>query len=98
MKYVVRKSVVCYVGTIWQGLTCAQDKTLSSYDVENMRDDDGKITRESVENWLGCNSGDFQSIDDFYASIEDGDETIDIEWASEESEMTYNDCMFPSDD
>lgn len=98
MKYTVRKSVVRYVGTIWQGLTCAQDKTLSPSEVENIRDEDGKITREGLEDWLGCHTGDFQSIDDFYGSIEDGDDTVEIEWASEDSELTYNDCMFPSED
>lgn len=96
MKYTVRKSVVELIGTIWMpAVQCGQCKTLSDYDVENCRDEDGKITRESVEQWLMCHSGDFQSVTDFYASIEDGENTIEIPWNSEESEMAYWQMMDP---
>jgi hypothetical protein len=71
----------------------AQTYELSGYDIENMRDDDGKITRDSVDRWLAMNAGDFQHVADFRASIEDGDSTVDIEWADEESELTFGDCM-----
>jgi len=94
MKYMVRKSVVRVVGKIWMpAVTCAQDITMSDYDVENARNEDGKITRESVERWLGAHAGDFQSIDDFSASIEDGDDTIDITWSTEEGEIAYMDAI-----
>jgi hypothetical protein len=94
MKYLVRKSIVQMVGQIWQpGIICGQEKTLSDSDVDNCRDDDGKITRESVEQWLMTHSGDFQSVMDFHASIEGGPNTIDIPWATEEGEMQYYDCV-----
>ena len=57
-----------------------------------------KITREDVEQWLMVNSGDFQSVMDFEASIEDGDTTVDIPWASEEGEFAFSDAMSPDDE
>lgn len=100
MRYTVRKSVVQLIGTIWMpSTTCGQEKTLSDYDVNNIRDRiEPGITRANVEDWLTCNSGDFSSVEDFSASIEDGDNTIDIPWNSEESECPYNDCMYPCED
>ena len=94
MRYTVRKSVVYVVGKIWMpAITAGQEIVLRDYDVENCRDDNGQITRESVSEWLGGNTGDFQSIEDFSASIEDGDQTVDIPWATEEGEMAYSDCF-----
>lgn len=99
MRYTIRKSVIQVIGKIWMpAILCAQEMTLSAYDVENAKDEDGKLTRDSVEHWLSLHSGDFQSIQDFYASIEDGNETIDIPWKDEESEFTFSNCMFPSED
>ena len=98
MKLTIRKSIVQIIGVIWMPpVTCATQKTLRDYDIENMRNDEGQITRESVEQWLTTNSGDFQSVTDFSASIEDGENTVDIPWASEESEFTYVDCMYPAE-
>lgn len=96
MKYLVRKSIVQIIGRIWMPpIICAQEKILSGYDIENIRDRvEPGITRRNVEDWLGCSAGDFQSVDDFSASIEDGDTTVDIGWESEESEFTYSDCMY----
>ena len=93
MKYTVRKSIVMIVGKIWMPqITAGMTKELSQYDVDNCRDEDGKITRESVEDWLGTNAGDFSKVADFYASIEDGDTTVIIPWADEESESVWCDC------
>lgn len=99
MKYLVSTSYVQVVGRIWMpSTTAAMSYTLNGYDVENARDDEGQITRESVECWLGAHAGDFSSVDDFFASIEDGEQTIEIPWSDEESELTYNDCVYGSDD
>jgi hypothetical protein len=63
-----------------------------------MRNDAGRITHETVDGWIHSNAGDFSVIHDFRASIEDGDETLDFDWAKgEESEMKYQDT-FPSDE
>lgn len=99
MRYTVITSQVSVIGPIWQpGITAAMDYTLSAYDVENARDEQGNLTRESVEQWVALNSGDFQSITDFRANIADEDTNVVIEWANEENEFTYNDCMFPEED
>lgn len=99
MKYLVRTSVVHVIGTIWMpSVTCAQTYMLSNYDVENARDEAGTVTRESVRRWLDTHAGDFASITDFEASIEDGENTVDIPWTDEESELTFGDCMYPEED
>ena len=47
MKYTVKRSFVEVVGTIWMPSTQAvYTYDLRQYDIDNMRDDDGKITRE----------------------------------------------------
>lgn len=95
MRYTVRKSVIQVIGTIWMPTaTCAQEKVLSGYDLENI---EKPITRDTVEHWLMLNSGDFQNVQDFNASLEVDDETIEIPWEHEESEFTYSDCMYPSE-
>ena len=91
MRYLVEKNFVQVIGTIWMpAATCAMEYPLSARDIANI----GRFTRANVETWLSANSGDFQSIQDFRATI--GDEWI--EWGREESEFTYNDCMFPEED
>jgi hypothetical protein len=98
MKYTVRKSIIQLVGKIWMpGIVCGQEKTLTAHDVENCRGDDGKITRESVEQWLTSHSGDLSSVIDFMASIADGEETIDIPWKTEEGEIQYIDATAQDD-
>jgi hypothetical protein len=96
MRYVVQKSVVQVIGHIWMpAVTAAMEYQLSSYDVENARDENGLLTRESVSDWLARNAGDFQSVADFRADLADGDRDVVIEWSDEESELTYSDCMYP---
>ena len=69
------------------GTVFAQTKILSPHDVESITNGihavagDGKITRESVQCWLDCHAGDFSEIIDFSASLEIGDETVEIPWA-----------------
>ena len=92
MRYLVERNFVQVIGMIWQPLAgqCAMEYPLTAHDVANI----GRFTRGNVETWLSANSGDFQSIDDFRASVGDDE----IEWADEESEFTYNDCVYGSDD
>jgi len=99
MRYMVITSRISVIGRIWMpGITAAMDYTPEAYDVENMRDDDGNITRESVQGWLDTHAGDFAEITDFSANIADGDSDVILEWSDEESELTYSDCMFPAED
>tara|TARA_Y100000310_G_scaffold17714_1_gene17499 strand:- start:486 stop:755 length:270 start_codon:yes stop_codon:yes gene_type:complete len=86
----VEKNWVDVIGTIWMpAITCAMRYPLSKYDIENI----GEFTRENVDQWLTTHAGDFQDVKDFYATV--GDQ--EIPWSSEESEFTYNDCMFPGE-
>jgi hypothetical protein len=84
------------IGKIWlPPVTCAMSYSPRTDDV---RDEDGNITRESIEQWLLTHSGDFQCVEDFEANIADGDKDILIPWQSEESEFTYNDCVYGSEE
>ncbi len=90
MKYLVRKSVVDVVGRIWMPqAVCSLRITMSQYDLDNARDDDGKITRDSLELWLMTHTGDFSQIIDWQASIEDGSETLEFPFSTEDGESQY---------
>ena len=85
---------------IWMpATTAAMRYDLEPFHVENILDyaeflsDRRKLTREAIEFWLSLNTGDFQGVDDFHASI--GRE--DFFWRSEESERTFWDCMSPAE-
>ena len=97
MKVFQRYSYVDVVGSIWMpNVTCSMRYDLRPApwnDVNDVRGDDGTITRDSVEQWLATHAGDFQSIQDFSASIEDGEATIDIPWATEDGELAYLDSQ-----
>jgi ABC-type Zn uptake system ZnuABC Zn-binding protein ZnuA len=80
------------IGKLWMGGTAAYSYEPTASDVENMRDEDGLITREGVEAWLDTHSGDFQSVTDF--SVDFGASEFVSIWATEESEMTFNGAMF----
>lgn len=99
MRYIVRTSVVRVLGVMWMPTApAATELTLTDSDVKNARDDEGKITRESVSRWLDSHSGDFSDITDWCASIEYGDDTIDIPWSVEDNEAEYTGLMYPCED
>jgi hypothetical protein len=102
MRYMVRKSIVQVIGGIWwpYGATCAMQYELDGYQVENATDENGKVTRESVQRWIDTNTGDFSTVIDWTASIElaDGSDTVELPWTDEESEFTFNDAMYGSED
>ena len=88
MKFSVERNWVEVVGTIWMpSVTAAMRYDLSAYDVANI----GTPTRENVEDWLSCHSGDFQHVADFHAIVGE----TEIPWQSEENECVYWDCMEP---
>lgn len=101
MRYTVRKSLVWIVGHIWMppDLICSQVLTLSQYDIETIKaqalHDTGSdaITCDAVRQWLTAHAGDFSSVIDFSASIEDGKDTVDIPWSTEAGEMQYHDTL-----
>lgn len=86
-----RHAFVHVVGMIWMpAVVSVQTYGLTDYDLDSI----GEFTRENVEQWLSTHAGDFQSITDFYAVC--GDTVID--WADEESDSVYWDCMLPPED
>jgi hypothetical protein len=89
---IVRAAYVEVIGVIWQPGTgtCAYRYELRDYDLDNMN----AFTRDNVDRWLGANAGDFQAVKDFHAVCG----KAEIPWKSEESECTFNDCMYPSED
>jgi hypothetical protein len=83
------------IGPIWMpNATAATSYSLTEHDIENMRGDDGKITRDDVEDWINCHSGDFRHVEDFNAIIRDGEATLEFGWSNEESDLTYNECVY----
>lgn len=82
----IRDDHVTVVGTLWMpAVTCSMRYSIGAYERENI----GEPTRENVADWLTSNSGDFQSIEDFCASIGD----VEIDWATEEGELAYYDTV-----
>lgn len=59
------------IGYIWwpNDVPCAYSYSLSAYDIENMRGEDGKIARREIQSWVDRNAGDFSEVADFRASI-----------------------------
>jgi len=90
-------SSIDVIGTIWMpAVTGAISYPLSDYDVAHMdaETDAQGISRSDILSWLYKNAGDFQSIQDFRATINGAE----YGWADEESELTYNDCMWPEEE
>lgn len=95
MRYMVRTSIVEVIGSIWMpSTTAAYTYTLTGHDIFSAQDENGQVTRESVQSWLDCHAGDFAGIDDFHASLEVGGETVEFPWLSENSEITFNGCVW----
>lgn len=91
MRCIIERNFVQVIGTIWYPpVTATMEYRLTRHDCEMI----GDFTRENVERWCATHCGDFQSIDDFYATIGDKE----IMWQSEESEMIYNDCMYGNEE
>ena len=95
MRYMVERNFVQVVGKGWYGQLIATEISLSPYDYENIADmDEANFTRENVEGWLATHAGDFQEIDDFFATY--GNTNLD--WASEEGEFAYQDMVNPNEE
>lgn len=94
MRYTVEKCIVRMIGHIWMpNVVCARDYELDEYALGNL----GDWTRDNVQGWLALNTGDFQSVDDFEVDFDREGRRWYSPWKSDESELTYNDCMFPGE-
>ena len=91
--YTVMENYIDVLGWIWQPTQspCSLRIALSKYDTDNMKDDKGETTRQSIEDWLSLNAGDFQAIIDFHAVIDSA--KVKFPWTSEETEMQYLDTI-----
>ena len=99
MKYLVRKSFVRVLGRLWMPrCVAATQLNLCASDIDNMRGPAARITREAVEQWVSSHSGDFSQVLDFSASIEDGDNTVEFSWSSEDNEVSFYECMNSAED
>ncbi len=90
------RNYIQLVGFIWQPLEhpCSMTHYVDAYDVHNMTEDgESEITRDDIEQWVACNSGDFQHVIDFAAYI-DG---VEFPFATEDGETLYLDTL-PSED
>jgi len=95
--YTVHKSYIQVIGPIWMPpVVCAMQYDLGEYEVGNIQ----AFTRSGIEHYLSTHSGDFQCIDDFYADIYDPVDKRDYEipWNDPESDIIFNDCMYPMED
>ena len=82
------------LGKGWYGQTLATQYKLSAYDREIMSYYPSSYTRASVQRWLDTHAGgDFQSIKDFSASLDE----LEIPWTDEENECVFLDIMYPCD-
>lgn len=83
------------LGRIWwpAGGLCAM-----SYEprADDLRDESGAVTRDSIQRWIDTNTGDFSEVVDWRATVGDGD--FDSDFTDEDNEMTFNDCMFPNEE
>ena len=95
MRYTITRQRLAVVGSIWQpGVTAAQVHDLTPLDLEhigNLKD------REAVARWIDTHCGDFSAVRDFRADFHIGDEHVIHEWENDESELIFNDCMYPEE-
>lgn len=92
-------SQVDVVGILWVPMVLAATTySLRQHDIDNIRgyDDDGKLTREAVEQWLMGHSGDFSRVVDFHVTIGDGE--LDSPFQNKESERMFYDLVYPEED
>lgn len=98
MRYLVRKSIIDVLGYIWMPhALCAQRIELSDYDVDNLAGEE-RPTREHVEQWLATHASEFSEIVDFRASLEIGNETVNLDFSEPENEWRWQDSMFGEGD
>jgi hypothetical protein len=94
-RYTVEHNYVRVLGRIWlPPVIAAVEYPLTAHDLAQLRDDAGEITRDDLDCWVSTHAGDFQHVIDFSASIGD----TEYPWAEEESELAYNDCMYPQEE
>lgn len=96
MRYTVTKQRIQVLGKLWMPICrAATELDLSAYDMENLGN---PASRDDVKQWLLAHTGDFSSVTDFCADFHVGDQHIVHEWAREDSEWEFADCIHSSED
>lgn len=85
MRYMMEENFVVVFGRGWYNQQMFYRYNLKLLDIFGI----GELNRENVGRWLNSNAGDFQSIEDFYATI--GDQELD--WEDEENREKYNEIL-----
>lgn len=94
--YTITVRRIDVIGRVWMPCgTCALSYNLMLKDANKIRAwGNGQLTREGVQRWLDANAGDFQSIEDFRADIDD----FLSDWSDPESEYKFLDCMYQAEE
>src|SRR5438105_1093168 len=98
MRYTVTKQRIDAIGYIWQpGVgVCAQSRDLSAHEIEQIGNPQD---RAAVAAWIATHFGDFQQVVDFRADFHLLDDMHVVhEWQQEESDLAFQDCMYPEGD
>ncbi|CAK0779145.1 hypothetical protein CCP2SC5_880019 [Azospirillaceae bacterium] len=91
MRYTVEHNFVDVIGKIWMPSRIAAYRyNLTKHDIDNI----GKFTRKNILAWLDTHASDFQTIQDFYATIGDKE----IGWKNDESGYIFDDCMYGAEE
>lgn len=94
MKFTIEQNWIDVLGMIWMpNCKATQQIMISRHDIENMTDDYGQVTRDSVGNWLSTHAGNFSRIIDFHAVVNDDE----IPWGSKDNEIDFDMISFPDE-
>jgi hypothetical protein len=81
----ITENYILVVGRPWMGDTASYRYELHGPELASI----GKFTRANVRKWLDTHAGDFQSIQDFYATAGDKE----LHWATRKGEEAYFDTI-----
>lgn len=100
MKITKAISYVKVIGRTWEGYTAAMQYPINpatELKYPNGKAVDNNIHSGDLENilrkWINGHTGDFETITDFSASLEVGENTVDIPWENDNSEEQYEFAM-----
>jgi hypothetical protein len=95
-RYMIERNSVQVLGELWWpiGHPAACEYPLTAHDLDQLRDEQGQITRDDIDGWICRHVGDFSTIIDFTASI--GDQ--EYPWSNEDNEILSHDILYPTSD
>ena len=89
--YIVHENYVQVIGKTWAGYEGLYQYPITAQDIETMAGATQSIKRADVAKWLKTHAGDFQSITDFHAMIDNapGGSSVEFPWWNKENEELY---------